>query len=95
MIGTVIKAEYPILKQLAEKWEMEAAIYEEISERKKAAGDEHGAIWFESRAAELNFRLMELYGMKEIKERGEIKAFDTDDIEALVDKIVERLGGEL
>lgn len=95
MTGTVIKDEYAILKQLAEKWEIEAATWESISERKKAEGDESRAAWFEARAAELNFRLMEIYRMKEITERGEIKAIYNDDIEALVDEIVERLGGEL
>lgn len=66
MTGPVIKDEYHILKQLVEKWEMEASIYEEISERKKAANDENGAIWFEAKAAELNSKIMELIRMEGI-----------------------------
>lgn len=95
MIGTVIKDEYAILKMLAKKWEYEAAFYEEISERKKAAGEDSGAVWFEARAAELNLRLMELYRMQDIADQGDIQAIYTDDIKALVDEIVKREEGRL
>ena len=95
MTGPVIKDEYPILKQLVEKWEMEASIYEEISERKKAEGDEISASWFDARAAELNSRIIELIRMKEIVTQGEMKPIYTDEVEKLVDEIIAKVGNKL